>query len=1034
MKYTLSILLATSFILSIAQNPLKTALKGNTQSAFYNKTQYQMSSDKREPLYVADLVDNRPNNWNKQINDSIKVELIRDFWTFPYKHNFREKINQDFQNFKYTLLPTKAGANYVLSPSVEVHYPNFIYDPKGYRIYTRINMKLVKDNNTVLEKAYDDFYFFTKGETDWQDNYTTDYLEGTNYAMWIGMRRALDKFYIDFDAILDGREVAPGTLPLKVDAIASNIAKDESLNKQQKPYSTVKEDDKYKPAKTESTTTEYANNTVKVEPKVATPAAPAVAVQKPVEEKPKEEFKKPEPPVANNKELDNAMSVLGVKPAANPPLDAKTEADRKASMELAIKKSKEGDKKKIMDSIQSIKEKEAQIAKEKAEKEKNQTASLTKVQKDKLDSIKNANLLALKEKENKKRVEDSIKKAEVNKTMELAKLEKEKAKAKLSQNTKPATSNNKTNNEDLAALDRKIKEKEAIKAELAKEAQLAKERREKEAQTSKEKANKEILMAKENEAKAQKEKLANEAKLAKEKAEKEAKLVKDAQLAKEKKEKEEKLAKEKAEKELLLAKEKEAKAQKEKLEKEAKLAKEKAEKEMLLAKEKEAKTQKEIAAKINTPAKADTTAIAMPKDELPALTIQKPSIETPSVEREIAKVKNSARNMDPLARINKSTPAVSKIEVEKTPAKTEEKPATTPEVKEVKKEEVAKVKANEAAKTQVAKVDIPVKVEPIKGKETVQLPKPKLDKEYTREDYLKDSLFYAFEKERKREAILAAQKAAFESEKNSVNIINGQVVSNDPPSKLPDNRTPEERAKDRIFTPQSDASKELLARVVLITKDDEKTFEKILENYDPISRKEFLDSIAIARQMSKPKNEKKSIIEDITVPKTSNEDLPKVNEVPKSTNLINKTAANIKSTASNVVNNAKTSAPTTMVKEIGVKATEDAKTAILNKKMEEDLKAKANAILPQKTATTTAPSTTAPAKTSTPAVSTPVKSIAPATTAPAKVAPATTTPTTPTSTPSPSATTTAKPSMTIETPSATSPEPKKRSARLVIED
>jgi hypothetical protein len=962
MKYTLSILFATSFILSIAQNPLKTALKGNTQSAFYNKTQYQISSDMREPVYVGDLVDNRPNNWNKQINDSIKVELIRDFWTFPYKHNFREKINQDFQNFKYTLLPTKAGAIYVLSPSVEVHYPNFIYDPKGYRIYTRLNMKLVKDNNTVLEKAYDDFYFFTKGETDWQENYTTDYLEGTNYAMWIGMRRALDKFYKDFDAILDGREVTPGTLPLKVDAIASNIAKDESLNKQQKPYSTVKEDDKYKPAKTESTTTEYANNTVKVEPKVATPSAPAVAVQKPVEEKPKEDFKKPEPPVANNKELDNAMSVLGVKATANPPLDAKTEADRKASMELAIKKSKDGDKKKIMDSIQSIKEKEAQIAKEKAQKEKNQTASLTKAQKDKLDTIKNVNLLALKDKENKKRVEDSIKKAQVNKTMELAKLEKEKAKAKLSQNTKPATINNNTNNEELAALDKKIKEKEAIKAELAKEAQLAKERREKETQTSKEKANKEILMAKDNEAKAQKEKLEKESRLAKEKA------------------------------------------------------------------------QKEIAAKINTPAKADTSANTMPKDELPALTIQKPSMETPSVDREIAKIKNSARSMDPLARIDKSSPAVSKIDVEKTPVKTEEKPATTPEVKEVKKEEVAKVKANEASKTQIAKVDVPVKVEPILGKETALLPKPKLDKEYTREDYLKDSLFYAYEKERKREAILAAQKAAFESEKNSVNIINGQFVSNDPPSKLPDNRTPEERAKDRIFTPQSDASKELLARVVLITKDDEKTFEKILENYDPISRKEFLDSIAIARQMSKPKNEKKSIIEDITVPKSNNDDLPKVNEVPKSTNLINKTAANVKSTASNAVNNAKTSTPATMVKEIGIKATEDAKTAILNKKMEEDLKAKANTILPQKTANTSAPAATVPAKTSTPAISTPIKSTAPATTTPVKVAPATTTPNSSPSSATPSTTSTAKPSMTIETPAATSPEPKKRSARLVVED
>jgi hypothetical protein len=242
---------------------------------------------------------------------------------------------------------------------------------------------------------------------------------------------------------------------------------------------------------------------------------------------------------------------------------------------------------------------------------------------------------------------------------------------------------------------------------------------------------------------------------------------------------------------------------------------------------------------------------------------------------------------------------------------------------------------------------------------------------------------------------------------------------------LPDTRTPEERAKDRIFTPQNDASKELLARVVMITKDDEKSFEKMLENYDPISRKEFLDSIAIARQMSKPKNEKKNIIEDITVPKTSKEDLPKVNEVPKSTNLINKTAANIKSTASNALNNAKTSAPATMAKEIGGKAAEDAKTAILNKKMEEDLKAKANAILPQKTTTTSTPAT------SVKAASTPTTPVAPTST-PKPTAPATTaTPATNVSTPA----TTSKPTITIETPATpAAPEPKKRSARLVIEE
>ncbi len=975
MKYTLSILFASSFMLSIAQNPLKTALKGNTQSAFYNKTQYQLKSEKRDPLYIADLVDNRPNNWNKQINDSIKVELIRDFWTFPYKHNFKEKINQDFQNFKYTLLPTKSGASYILSPSIEVHYPNFIYDPKGYKIYTRINMKLVKENTTLLEKAYDDFYFFTKGEIDWQDAYYTDYLEGTNYAMWIGMRRVLDKFYTDFDAIIEGKEVTPGNLPLKVDAIASNIAKDESLNKQQKPYSAVKEDDKYKPAKIESTTSEYASNTIKVEPKIEKVIEKPIVVEKPktvIEEKPKEEFKKPEPPVANNKELDNAMAVLGVK-TSNPPLDAKTEAERKASMEMAIKKSKEDEKRKMMDSIQSIKEKEAQLAREKTEKEKNITANLTKAQKEKLDSIKNANLLAIKTKENKKRIEDSIKRSEVNKTMELAKLEKEKAKAKL---IKPEMKNNvivKASNEELLALDKKIKEKEAIKAELAKEAQLAKAKRELEEKLAKEKADRDALIAKQKEAKAKKEL-----------EEKEAQIAKEAQLVKAKKELEEKLAKEKADRDALIAKEKEAKAKKELADKEAKIV----------------------------------------KEESIATNIQKPAVDNlmqnPQMEREIAKMKNNSQNLD---RINKNQTS-NKIDIDQlSVSKSEEKQATTSEtkiavqeLKETKKIDLAKAK--ETAKNALTKNEGPAKIEPIKGRETVQLPKPKLDKEYTREDYLKDSLFYAFEKERKREAILAAQKAAFESEKNSINIINGQIVSNDPPSKLPDTRTPEERAKDRIFTPKSDESKELLARVVMITKDDEKTFEKILENYDPISRKEFLDSIAIARQMSKPKNEKKNIIEDITVPKASSEELPKVNDVPKSSNLINKTAVNIKSTANNVVNNSKSIAPAPMIKEIGVKATEDAKTAILNKKMEEDMKAKANAILPQKTVTTSP----TPTKTSTSSVSAPIKSSAPPSTT---VSPSSTSASTPVNTSS---------QKTLETPAAKSPEPKKRSSRLVVEE
>ena len=101
--------------------------------------------------------------------------------------------------------------------------------------------------------------------------------------------------------------------------------------------------------------------------------------------------------------------------------------------------------------------------------------------------------------------------------------------------------------------------------------------------------------------------------------------------------------------------------------------------------------------------------------------------------------------------------------------------------------------------------------------------------------------------------MLAAQKAAMEAERNFLikNPNAGEMfatVSTDPPSKLPDTRTREQVLADRIFTPKSESTKNLLARVKLITPEEEERMLSQMKTDD----KAIVDSFFIQMQKNRP--------------------------------------------------------------------------------------------------------------------------------------------------------------------------------------
>lgn len=83
MRYRLLFLFGILPFLMIGQNPLKKELKGNGISMFYSPSQFSFTNQSGATVYITELKDNRSINWNKQPNDSVKIESIGDFGISP---------------------------------------------------------------------------------------------------------------------------------------------------------------------------------------------------------------------------------------------------------------------------------------------------------------------------------------------------------------------------------------------------------------------------------------------------------------------------------------------------------------------------------------------------------------------------------------------------------------------------------------------------------------------------------------------------------------------------------------------------------------------------------------------------------------------------------------------------------------------------------------------------------------------------------------------------------------------------------------
>lgn len=406
----LLILLAQIPLWLSAQNPLKNALAtvGNTQTVHYSKSGYNFENNYSQTIFIGDVNDNRVSNWNKQLNDTIRIEPIRDYWTFPYKFIFKEKISKDLASQKFVIGELKAAADFNVLPTVEIHFPNFVNFPnQGYWVLTKVSFDIEKKNAVKLQKAYEDYYFFGKGHPEYKPEYNTNMKEGTNVAMWVGMKRVLDKFYKDLDYVLVDKEVAKDTTPMRVYSIASNIDKDLAIVKSQKSYSEVDEKDKFKSTKDKNPKDEYnMESSYKMD-----------------------SVKELAPPV--DSKLVNAIAAIPIK--KDTPV---TVSKIKTSVKKVVNKidsskiiaTKERENK--IDSVLIKKELEAKIAKEKKEKEKIASVELAKIQQAKMDSLKLITTALQNEKIKAKLVADSIKKIETNKAMEIAKKKKEEERQK----------------------------------------------------------------------------------------------------------------------------------------------------------------------------------------------------------------------------------------------------------------------------------------------------------------------------------------------------------------------------------------------------------------------------------------------------------------------------------------------------------------------------------------------------------------------------------------------------------------------------
>lgn len=390
MRYRLLFLFGILPFLMIGQNPLKKELKGNGTSMFYSPSQFSFTNQSGATVYITELKDNRSIHWNKQVNDSVRIESIGDFWNFPMVVLFKNKINQDLSKANVNVDYSAQGENiYKIEPTIDVLYPNFVlYPNKGYWILAKINMQVSKGSQKLFTKSYQEYTFFNKNINGYKESFNTDLKEGANVAMWSSMKRLLDQFYGDLNGVMGGKSIQSSDIALNTIG-ASNIANDANLNNQVDNYSGTKNNKESNPP-----------NNYKLDGDVP-----------------------PLPPPTDSK-LDNAVNSIGKPTTINATIKQPTSIPVLDSAKLAERKAREELRKKALDSAKRAKEELVLATKkvEQDEKEKIQFKrdSILKVKKD---------ALALKIRE--KTQADSAKKAEISQKIEAAKKKREEEKAKL---------------------------------------------------------------------------------------------------------------------------------------------------------------------------------------------------------------------------------------------------------------------------------------------------------------------------------------------------------------------------------------------------------------------------------------------------------------------------------------------------------------------------------------------------------------------------------------------------------------------------
>ncbi len=390
MRYRLLFLFGILPFLMIGQNPLKKELKGNGISMFYSPSQFSFTNQSGATVYITELKDNRSINWNKQPNDSVKIESIGDFWNFPIAIIFKNKINQDLSKANVNVDYSAQGENsYKIEPTIDVFYPNYVLFPdKGYWVLSKINMNVSKGTQKLFAKSYQEYTFFNKNINGYKEAFNTDLKEGANVAMWSSMKRLLDQFYVDFNDAMGGKSIQSSDIAINTIG-ASSIVNDASLNSQVANYSVSKN----------SVESGQANN-YKLDGDVP-----------------------PLPPPTDPK-LENAVNSIGKTTTPNPTVKQSTSIPVLDSAKLAERRAREELRKIALDSAKRAKE-ELILATKKVEQEEKEKIQF------KRDSILRFKKEALAMKIREKTQADSAKKVEISQKIEAAKKKREEEKAKL---------------------------------------------------------------------------------------------------------------------------------------------------------------------------------------------------------------------------------------------------------------------------------------------------------------------------------------------------------------------------------------------------------------------------------------------------------------------------------------------------------------------------------------------------------------------------------------------------------------------------